>query len=51
MGKKKRIADWLEKMSAAFIVGALVASKGFLLPFIFGIGCLVVSLYLTDKEK
>ncbi|MBQ7456724.1 MAG: hypothetical protein IJS54_03875 [Desulfovibrio sp.] len=46
--KKKRIADWLEKMSAAFFVGTVLAQDGSALSFVFGVVCLWISLRLTD---
>ncbi len=51
MTKKKRIADWLEKSSVAFIVGSFLADKGFWLPFVFGIILLALSLKLTNKGE
>ena len=46
--KRKRIADWLEKMSAAFFAGTVLAQNGSLLTFIFGAACFWLSLRLTD---
>lgn len=48
--RKKRLADWLEKISAAFIVASLIAEKGFIIPASLGIICFCVSMFLTDKE-
>ena len=48
--RKKRLADWLEKMSAAFMVGALLTDKGVLLCFALGIFCFLAAMALTDKE-
>ena len=48
--RKKRLADWLEKMSAAFLVGAVITDKGFWIPICIGIACLGISLYLTDRS-
>ena len=47
--RKKRLADWLEKMSAAFMVGALLTDKNFMVVVGFGIACFLVSMALTDK--
>lgn len=46
--KKKRFADWLEKMSAAFFVGTVLAENGSFASFMFGVVCLWLSLQLTD---
>lgn len=50
MNRKKRIADWLEKMSAAFMVGSVLTDKGPIVCFVFGAVCLAISIHLTDKE-
>jgi len=46
--RKKRLADWLEKMSAAFMVGALLTDKNFMVVVGFGVFCFLASMYLTD---
>ena len=46
--KKKRIADWLEKMSAAFVVGAVLTDKDTILALVFAAIALGASLWLTD---
>jgi len=48
--RKKRLADWLEKMSAAFMVGALLTDKNFAVVAGFGLACFALSMYFTDKE-
>ncbi len=47
--RRKRIADWLEKMSAAFMVGSVLTEKGFFIAFVFGVICLFFSMRLTDE--
>ena len=49
--RKKRIADWLEKMSAAFMVGSVLTDKGPIVCFAFGAICLAISMLLTDKGE
>ena len=49
--RKKRLADWLEKMSAAFMVGAVLTDKGIFVCFAFGAICLAISMVLTDKGE
>ncbi len=48
--RKKRLADWFEKLGVAFTAGSVLATKGFWLPFCTGILCLLMSLYLTDRN-
>jgi hypothetical protein len=48
--RKKRLADWLEKMSAAFMVGAVLADKGFMVCVGLGVASFLMAMYLTDKE-
>ena len=48
--RKKRLADWLEKMSAAFLVGSVLTDKWPMAAFTFGVVCFVFSMALTDKE-
>ena len=47
--KRKRLADWFEKMSAAFMVGALLTDKSFIVVVGFGLACFWVSMTLTDE--
>jgi len=49
--RKKRLADWLEKMSAAFMVGSVLTDKGFFIAFTFGVLCLAISLFLTSTGE
>lgn len=49
--RKKRLADWLEKMSAAFMVGTVLTDKGPVVCFAFGAICLAISMILTDKGE
>jgi hypothetical protein len=49
--KRKRLADWFEKMSAAFMVGAFLTDKSFILAVGLALVCLGVSLYHTNGEK
>ena len=49
--KKKRFADWFEKMSAAFMVGAFLTDKSFILAVGLALACLGISLYHTTEEK
>lgn len=49
--RKKRLADWLEKMSAAFMVGSVLTDKGPVVCFAFGAICLAISMVLTDKGE
>ena len=48
--KRKRVADWFEKMSAAFMVGAFLTDKSFLIAVGLGIACFGISLYHTVEE-
>jgi hypothetical protein len=45
----KRISDWFEKMSAAFMVGAVLADTDAFVAVGFSIICLSFALYLTKK--
>jgi hypothetical protein len=47
--KKKRFADWFEKMSAAFMVGAFLTDKSAVAAMCFGLICLGFAMYLTNK--
>jgi hypothetical protein len=47
--RKRRLADWFEKMSAAFMVGSFLTDKSFALAVGFGVACLCVAMYLTDQ--
>ncbi|MDR1242244.1 MAG: hypothetical protein LBM00_05630 [Deltaproteobacteria bacterium] len=47
----KRIADWLEKMSAAFMVGSVLTNSSAFAALGFGLMCLGFSLYLTKKGR
>jgi hypothetical protein len=38
--KQKRFADWLEKMGAAFMVGAVLTDKSAIAAIFFGLSCL-----------
>jgi hypothetical protein len=49
MGKRKRIADWLEKLSVAGL--ALGLFQGTILGLILGAGFFVGSLWLTDNKE
>ncbi len=51
MTKKKRVADWLEKMNVALLVGAVLTKGIFWLPFLSGLCCAYASLKLTPKEE
>lgn len=46
--RKKRLADWLEKLSVAFTAGAVLADKGFWGLIILGLGCLIISILLSS---
>lgn len=48
--RKKRLADWLEKMRAAFMVGSVLTDKGVFVAVGFGLVCLAFSMHLTGKE-
>ena len=47
--QQKRFADWLEKMSAAFMVGAVLTDKSAFVAVFFGLFCLYVSMKLTER--
>ncbi len=47
--RKKRLADWLEKISAAFMVGAVLTDNGFWVPICIGLSCFWISMRLTDR--
>lgn len=47
--RKKRLADWLEKISAGFFIGSFLAGKGFWIPMSFSLACLAVAIKLTDR--
>ena len=47
--RQKRFADWLEKMSAAFMVGAVLTDKNAFVAVFFGLFCLYVSMKLTER--
>jgi hypothetical protein len=47
--QQKRFADWFEKMSAAFMVGAVLADKSAIVALFFGLFCLYVSMKLTER--
>jgi len=49
--RKKRLADWFEKMSAAFMVGAFLTDKSFVLAMALALACLGISLYHTAEEE
>ncbi|GAB1410280.1 hypothetical protein MASR1M90_14340 [Desulfovibrionales bacterium] len=46
--RKKRLADWFEKMSVAGMAVGLFQGKYY--GIIIGVALLIVSLYLTQKE-
>jgi len=48
--RKKRLADWLEKMSAAFMVGAVLTNTGAILCLGLGIASFLIAMRLTDQE-
>lgn len=47
--RRKRLADWLEKMSVAFVAGSVLSVKGSLLSLTLGILCFAFSMCLTEK--
>ena len=47
MTKRKRVADWLEKISAAFMAGSVLTEKDFFLAFFSSLICLAISIWLT----
>ena len=47
MHRKKRLADLLEKMSAAFLVGTALAEEGSLVTLTMGTVCFLLSMLLT----
>jgi hypothetical protein len=49
--RQKRFADWFEKMSAAFMVGALLTDTSALAAVCFGLFCLYLSLILTERRQ
>jgi hypothetical protein len=42
----KRLADWFEKMSAAFMVGAVITNAGMVAVFL-GLVCLGLAMLVT----
>jgi hypothetical protein len=49
--KQKRFADWFEKMSAAFMVGAFLTDKNAFVAVCFGLFCLYLSMKLTERGR
>jgi hypothetical protein len=49
--KQKRFADWFEKMSVAFMVGAVLTDKSAIVAVFFGLFCLYVSVKLTERGR
>lgn len=49
--RKKRLADWLEKISAAFVVGSVLTDKGFFQAFAIGLACFALSMWITGKGE
>lgn len=49
--RKKRLADWLEKISAAFMVGSVLTDKGFFLAIMLGLLFFGISMWLTGKGE
>ena len=47
--RKKRIADWLEKISAGLALSAFIAEKGFWWPVVLSLVFLGLALKLTDR--
>jgi hypothetical protein len=47
--RQKRFADWFEKMSAAFMVGAVLTDNSAIVAMFFGLFCLYVSMKLTER--
>jgi hypothetical protein len=47
--EKKRLADWFEKISAAFMVGSVLSEINVAIAFMFSIVCLVVSQALAKE--
>jgi hypothetical protein len=48
--RQKRFADWFEKMSAAFMVGAVLTDKSAFVAVCFGLFCLYLSVKLTERR-
>jgi hypothetical protein len=47
--EKKRLADWFEKISAAFMVGSVLSETNSVGAFVFSILCLVISQALVKE--
>ena len=48
--RKKRLADWLEKISAGFFIGSFLAGQGFWIPMLFSLIFIAAALKLTDRS-
>jgi hypothetical protein len=46
---KNRLADWFEKVSAAFLVGAVLTQNNAVAALVFSVVCLLVSQFLAKR--
>lgn len=51
MGRRKRIADWLEKMSAAFFAGGVISEHGGFAAYFLGAICFAIYHCISQVKE